>query len=169
MNQRVKLDRGTRGQISASKILRNGRNMSQPQVKSLYQEWSRFLLINNLSQTSGLKHCICYLRMSMGQEPLYSLAGSFCFSRGKTQILKAITALCHLVPTEGSNMVVYLFKTDYRWSLLKCTVSAGVTTRTLSTLFDWLEVSPRFHLHSKERNSTRDVTQKSPQSVSAVY
>lgn len=104
----------------------------------------------------------------MGQEPLYSLAGTFCFSRGKTQILKAITALCHLVPT-GSNMVVYVFKTDYRRSLLKGTISTGVTTQTLSILFDWVEVSPRFHLHSKEKNNTRDVTQRSPQSVSAIH
>lgn len=162
------MDRGTRGQISASKILRNGRNMSQPQVKSLYQECSRFLL-TIYHKLNGLKHCICYLRMPMGQEPLYSLAGSFCFSRGKTQILKGITALCHLVPTEGSNMAVYVFKTDYRCSLLKCTISTGVTTRTPSILFDRLEVSPRFHLHSKERNNMRDVTQRSPQSVSAVH
>ena len=143
------MDRGTRGRISASKILRNGRNMSQPQVKSLYQECSRFLL-TIYHKLNGLKHCICYLRMSMGQEPLYSLAGSFCFSRGKTQILKGIAALCHLVPTEGANMAVYVFKTDYRWSLLKCTISTGVTTRTLSILFDWLEVLDSIYTQKKE-------------------
>ena len=123
--------------------------MSQPQVKSLYQECSRFLL-TIYHKLNGLKHCICYLRMSMGQEPLYSLAGSFCFSRGKTQILKGIAALCHLVPTEGSNMAVYVFKTDYRWSLLKCTISTGVTTRTLSILFDWLEVPDSIYTQKKE-------------------
>ena len=145
-----------------------GETCPNPRSKVCTKNAVVFYWLTIYHKLSGLKHCICYLRMSMGQEPLYSLAGSFCFSRGKTQILKAITALCHLVPT-GSNMVVYVFKTDYRRSLLKGTISTGVTTQTLSILFDWLEVSPSFHLHSKEKNNTRDVTQRSPQSVSAIH
>ena len=104
-----------------------GETCPNPRSKVYTKNAVVFYWLKIYHKLSGLKHCICYLRMSMGQEPLYSLAGSFCFSRGKTQILKAITALCHLVPT-GSNMVVYVFKTDYRRSLLKGTTSTGVTT-----------------------------------------